>query len=169
MQTLISSNSFSKNLQKAGVHFTLLSGPFLVTKFMATSRVLETSYCTRSTVTTKVIASLLSPILRQNPPTSQENRGGIEKLQGRTVFGGMSFVELPGHRLEMVGSWESCKSVGTTILETYLEGYVVAPIAMPYLPGISSTSSKCRWPWNRAVLWSSHRTGLRREAEAQWT
>ncbi|KAK1490247.1 hypothetical protein CCUS01_14516 [Colletotrichum cuscutae] len=109
------------------VHFTLLSGPFL------------TSYCTRK-IDHNHEDDRIAFETHSTPESTNiaREQRGYRKAPGKDGIKGMSFMELPGHRLGMVGNWKSCMSVGITILETYLEGYMVAPIAMPYLPGVSS-------------------------------
>ncbi|KAK1701907.1 hypothetical protein BDP67DRAFT_293080 [Colletotrichum lupini] len=138
---------------------------------MTTPQILETSYCTRK-IDHNHEDDRIAFETHSTPESTNiaREQRGYRKAPGKDGIKGMSFMELPGHRLGMVGNWKSCKSVGITILETYLEGYMVAPIAMPYLPGVSSMFFfKCWRSWNQAVLWPSRRTGLRREGEAPWT
>lgn len=106
---------------------------------MTTPQILETSYCTRK-IDHNHEDDRIAFETHSTPESTNiaREQRGYRKAPGKDGIKGMSFMELPGHRLGMVGNWESCKSVGTTVLETYLEGYTVAPIAMPYLPGVSS-------------------------------
>lgn len=103
---------------------------------MTTLQILETSYCTRKIDHNHEDNRIaFEPHFTPESTNIAREQRGYRKAPGKDGIKGMAFMELPGHRLGMVGNWESCGLVGITILETYLEGYVVAPIAIPLLAG----------------------------------